>query len=51
MPEEQKDDLRQKVALFRYRLLGELVHLESGSAELASGLRAIGVCQIFRANG
>lgn len=41
MPEKPQNDLRQEVALFRFRLLGELVHLEPGSAELAEGLREI----------
>ncbi len=40
MPDEDKD-LRREVALFRFRLIGPLVHLPAGSDELAAGLRAI----------
>ena len=40
MPDEDHD-LRREVALFRFGLLGPLVHLPAGSEELAAGLRAI----------
>lgn len=40
MPDEDHD-LRREVALFRFRLIGSLVHLPAGSDELAAGLRAI----------
>ena len=40
MPDENHD-LRREVALFRFRLIGPLVHLPAGSQELAAGLRAI----------
>ncbi len=40
MPAEDHD-LRREVALFRFRLIGPLVHLPAGSGELAAGLRAI----------
>ena len=38
---DENHDLRREVALFRFRLLGPLVHLPAGSDELAAGLRQL----------
>ncbi len=40
MPDED-NDLRSEVALFRFRLIGALLHLPPGSDELAAGLRKL----------